>query len=112
MVIVHAGGIEAEDTSGAKIRTLLTKDAVAKGRATFGIVIIPPGTRIPLEGTGSHAEDEYSYVISGSLIVGSGEREYRVQAGDATLIPAGVPHWAYNDGNEEVMIVWTLVNRD
>lgn len=75
----------------------------------FGTVVIPPGQRIPLEGTAHHDQYEYSFVIKGTFVTESGQEKYRISSGQATFIPAGEKHWAYNDGDEECEIVWVLV---
>jgi quercetin dioxygenase-like cupin family protein len=79
------------------------------GKITMGKVVIPPGERVPLEGVSIHEQNEYSIVIKGSFIAESGGKQYRINAGDATFIPAGEEHAAYNDGNEVCEIVWVLV---
>jgi quercetin dioxygenase-like cupin family protein len=79
------------------------------GKFTMGKVIIPSGERVPLHGFSSHEQNEYSIVVKGSLIAESGGKKYRINKGDATFIPAGEEHTAYNDGNEPCEIVWVLV---
>lgn len=60
----------------------------------IGSVRFQPNQRLPAEGTGSHAEDELSYIISGSLSGESGGQAFDIGGGDLTLIPAGEEHWA------------------
>lgn len=93
------------------MRILFDENVIEGGRASFGVVTIPPGVRVPIEGTGSHEGDEYSIVLKGSIITMSGGSEYRVSSGQTTFIPAGEEHWAFNDGEEECEIVWVLVKR-
>ncbi|MGO0058848.1 cupin domain-containing protein [Brevibacillus fluminis] len=62
--------------------------------------VISPKARVPLTGEGVLEQDEYFYIIRGSIQTGSGGKEYTVSAGEATLIPAGEQHWAYNDGKK------------
>jgi quercetin dioxygenase-like cupin family protein len=111
MIVVNADSVKADDRPDVLIKTLFSETHIEGGRATFGVVTIPPQARIPLHGTGSHEEDEYSLVVKGSIITGVGGKEYRLTAGDAVLIPAGEAHWAYNDGDEACEIVWVLVKR-
>ncbi|MET3291550.1 cupin domain-containing protein [Brevibacillus fluminis] len=95
----------------ATLKTLFHKGIIDGGKVTFGTVVIPPKARVPLTGEGAHEQDEYSYIIRGSIQTGSGGKEYTVSAGEATLIPAGEQHWAYNAGEEDCEIVWMLVDR-
>ena len=111
MEIVATSEVKKSDKPGVVLKTIFDDSVVEGGKASFGTVTIPPGARIPLEGTGSHIEDEYGLVIKGSMVTMSGGKEYRVAAGQATFIPHGEEHWAYNDGEEECEIVWALVSR-
>lgn len=96
MILVHEQNIEAQGTD-YELKSLLNGDGVQ-----FGIVRIPVGARIPLHDAGTHEQNEYSYIIKGFLMMQSGETEYRVKAGDATLIPAGESHWCYNRWGDAV----------
>lgn len=60
----------------------------------IGSVRFESGQRLPVEGTGSHLEDELSYIISGSLSGESGGQAFSIGGGDLTIIPAGEEHWA------------------
>ncbi|MBB5149004.1 cupin domain-containing protein [Ureibacillus thermosphaericus] len=111
MEIVTVSDIKQHDRNNVTMKTLFDKSVVDGGRTVFGIVSIPPGARIPLQGTGSHLEDEYGLVIKGSILTMSGGKEYRVVAGQATFIPHNEEHWAYNDGQDDCEIVWALVSR-
>ncbi|GMA60959.1 cupin domain-containing protein [Alicyclobacillus fastidiosus] len=105
MILVQEQNVIAEG-NGYDLKSLLEGQGVR-----FGIVSIPVGARIPLHDTGSHAQDEYSYIVKGSLVMESGPHQYQVNAGDATLIPAGEAHWCYNNGKEEALVVWSLVSK-
>ena len=99
--------IKAADRYDVIMKTLFGEDA----QVTMGTVVFPPGARVPAEGAGAHAEHEYSFVMSGSLLTVSGGKEYRISEGQATLIPAGEEHWAFNDGTENCEIIWVLVKQ-
>lgn len=111
MILVNANQIAADDRPQVTLKTLFQESSIVGGKVQFGTVLVPPKARIPLKGHGSHNQDEYSIVVRGSMITESGGKEYCLSAGDATLIPAGEEHWAFNDGNEDCEIVWALVNR-
>ncbi|KJS46438.1 cupin domain-containing protein [Desulfosporosinus sp. BICA1-9] len=91
------------------MKTLFGADAVEAARVTMGTVVFPPGARVPTEGTGVHTEHEYSFILSGSLLTMSGGKECRISEGQASLIPAGEEHWAFNDGTENCELIWFLV---
>ncbi|MGY3717646.1 cupin domain-containing protein [Sutcliffiella cohnii] len=111
MEVVTISSIEPEKRANANMKTLFNEAILEGARTTLGIATFPPGARIPLEGTGAHEEDEYAVVIKGSLTTVSGGKKYRISAGQATFIPSGEEHWAYNDGDEDCELIWTLVKR-
>jgi mannose-6-phosphate isomerase-like protein (cupin superfamily) len=47
-----------------------------------------------------HREDEYSYVLSGTLGMLLGDREFEATPGMMVVKPSGVPHAAWNSGPE------------
>ncbi|MGE5702902.1 MAG: cupin domain-containing protein [Clostridia bacterium] len=111
MLVVNVNDVKPENRPNATLKTLFSEDAIAGGIVKFGTIVIPPKSRVPMEGEGAHDEDEYSIVLKGSIVTESGGKEYVVSAGEATLIPAGESHWAYNAGDEDCEIVWVLVKR-
>ncbi|MCC3646795.1 cupin domain-containing protein [Cytobacillus oceanisediminis] len=111
MQVVTVNKIRNEDRPGITMKTIFDESFIKGGRTMMGTVSIPAGARIPIEGFGAHEQDEYGLVLKGSILSMSGGKEYRVSSGQATFIPRGEEHWAYNDGQEDCEIVWILVNR-
>ncbi|MFW5917159.1 MAG: cupin domain-containing protein [Halorubrum sp.] len=60
----------------------------------------------------TNAVEHEQYVLAGEYVVGLGENEHRVSAGDALLIPAGVEHWYRNDGEEPGAFICAVPNGD
>lgn len=52
----------------------------------------PPGTTYEPH---SHAHDESLWVIEGEITFRIGDRDYRLQAGDRLMLPAGTVHTAH-----------------
>ena len=77
--------------------------------ADVGILDVPAGTRLPADGVSRHDQDEIAFLLAGELRAWSGGREYRLIAGDATLIPAGEEHWA--EVVQDARIAYALVKR-
>ncbi|GGC89179.1 hypothetical protein GCM10007216_19950 [Thalassobacillus devorans] len=75
----------------------------------FGLVNIQPGERVPGTGLSNHNEDEYSYIIEGSIEGECGGHRFKASEGEATFIPSGEQHWAVNNSDKVCRIVWTLV---
>lgn len=111
MKVVTVREVVAEDLTNVTMKTLFDESLFDGARTKFGKVIIPPGARVPDEGMGAHDEDEYSFILQGTIKSVSGGKEYRVSAGEATFIPKGEEHYAYNDGNEDCIIIYSLVKR-
>ncbi len=49
----------------------------------------------------SHPWEHEIYVLSGSGIVGVGDKEYRLSEDMVAYIPPNVPHWYVNDSDED-----------
>ncbi len=60
----------------------------------------------------TNAVEHEQYVLAGEYTVGIGDDEYTVSAGDALLIPAGVPHWYRNDGGDDAAFICCVPNGD
>jgi quercetin dioxygenase-like cupin family protein len=109
--VVTIKEVDPDDRPEIVMKTLFNETVTEGARAVLGVVSIPPGARIPLHGTGSHEEDEYAVVTKGSIVTMSGGKEYEIASGQATFIPKGEEHWAYNNGTTDCEIIWTLVKR-
>ena len=81
------------------------------GEVKMGIAVFPPGARVPAQSSGAHTADEYSFVIKGSILVMSGGREQRLMAQEASFIPAGEEHWAFNDSDSDCELIWSLIEK-
>jgi quercetin dioxygenase-like cupin family protein len=74
---------------------------------------LEPGAEVP---THTNAVEHEQYVLRGEYVVGIGEGENAtervVSAGDSLLIPAGVPHWYRNEGDEPGAFLCAVPNGD
>ncbi len=109
MEITNIDQIRAEPNPDIVLKTIFKNQIPGSGILKMGVVTIPPGVRVPLEGSGSHEGDEYSIVLRGDIKAVSDEKEYRLKKGQASFIPAGESHWALNDSQEECEIIWVLI---
>jgi quercetin dioxygenase-like cupin family protein len=67
------------------------------------------GSEVPRH---TNAVEHEQHVLAGEYIVGIGDEEYTVEAGDSLLIPAGVEHWYRNDGDEPGAFLCAVPNGD
>ena len=77
--------------------------------AKISVITIPDGVRIPVEGTGCHEEDEYSFFIDGEVFTQSGDTSGIIKKGMATLIPKGEQHWCQNQSGKPCTLVCVMV---
>ncbi|WP_251329735.1 cupin domain-containing protein [Haloplanus pelagicus] len=70
---------------------------------------LEPGAEVPSH---TNAVEHEQYVLSGEYVVGIGDEEHTVSAGDSLLIPAGVPHWYRNEGDEAGAFLCAVPNGD
>jgi mannose-6-phosphate isomerase-like protein (cupin superfamily) len=76
---------------------------------TTGMTVFSPGTGIPLH---SHNVEESVLVFEGEATAVVGDQEFDLVAGQATWVPAGVPHCFRNRGEGTMTIYWVYGGRD
>jgi succinate-semialdehyde dehydrogenase / glutarate-semialdehyde dehydrogenase len=76
---------------------------------TTGTTTFAPGTEIPLH---SHNVEESVLIVRGEATAVIGDRRHDLMAGEATWVPAGVPHHFVNRGDGELTIYWVYGGRD
>ena len=70
---------------------------------------LAPGAAVPRH---TNAVEHEQYVLAGEYVVGIGDEEHTVSAGDALLVPAGVEHWYRNDGDDPGAFICVVPNGD
>ncbi len=70
---------------------------------------LAPGGAVPRH---TNAVEHEQYVLAGEYVVGIGDEEYTVSAGDAVHIPAGTVHWYRNEGEREGAFVCAVPTGD
>jgi mannose-6-phosphate isomerase-like protein (cupin superfamily) len=109
-MVMRAGSIEHFDR-GAGVATLpYVGRWNAKGnRVTTGITVFEPGTAIPLH---THNVEESVLLLEGEATAMVGEDSFDLEAGDATWVPAGMPHRFANRGQGRMRIYWVYGGRE
>ncbi len=100
IIIGHISEVKEEDVEGAKltkIQWLIHKENGAK-RYAMRRFTIKRGGEIPKH---KHPWEHEIYILSGSGVVGIGDKEYNVSEDMFLYIPPNVEHWYRNDGDED-----------
>jgi quercetin dioxygenase-like cupin family protein len=56
--------------------------------------------------------EHVQYALDGGYVLGVGEEEHRIEAGDAMYIPAGAVHWYRNPTDDPVHFLCTVPHGD
>lgn len=70
---------------------------------------LAPGAKVPKH---TNEIEHEQYVLEGKYVVGIGDEEYIVEAGDSLFIPAGVVHWYRNEGKQEGAFICAVPTGD
>ncbi len=73
-----------------QLTNLITRRMASGENATFGYFEMQKGAVVPLH---QHQNEQYTFILKGSVRVTISNKIYIVKAGDAILIPANVPHF-------------------
>jgi mannose-6-phosphate isomerase-like protein (cupin superfamily) len=83
----------------------LCREYLREGRMWFGTSTLQPGEHGDVDP--GHADSvEVFYCSQGQVIMSDGEREYVLSAGDAIVVPEGLPHALTNAGDVTAVLVW------
>ena len=109
-MVIRAGQVERFDR-GAGVVTLpyVGRWNAERNRVTTGITVFAPGTAIPLH---THNVEESVLVLEGEAAAVVGQDSLELEAGDATWVPAGVPHRFANRGQGPMRIYWVYGGRE
>ncbi len=98
-VIRRADEIESEtvDAADGLEQAVLVGEAHGAPNLAIRRFSLAAGGSVPRH---TNEIEHEQYVLRGEYVVGIGEQEFTVSAGDALHIPAGVVHWYRNEGDE------------
>jgi quercetin dioxygenase-like cupin family protein len=98
MFIKHSDDVEPQVVQAGEATTIQVLISPEEGpHFALRKFVMAPGGGMPRH---TNRIEHEQYVLRGRALVGLGEETYEVQAGDVLLIPAGVPHWYKNVGEE------------
>ncbi len=83
----------------------LCREYLREPRMWFGSSLLQPGEHGAID-TGHEYSVEVFYCCSGNVRLNDGTNDYELAAGDAALIPQGLPHALTNIGDVPCLLVW------
>ncbi len=109
MAVKHVHEVEAHkiDTGSGVTKQVLIPDSEGPNFAMRRFVIQPQG------GMPNHTNlvEHEQYVLNGRARIGIGDAVYEVERGDVVFIPAEVPHWYENVGDEPFEFLCLVPNK-
>lgn len=109
-LLLRPARIEAFDRgSGVVTLPFVGKWNCDSNRITTGMTTFQEGTAIPLH---SHNVEENVLVFEGQATAVIGDQRFDLDPGQATWVPAGVPHCFVNRGATAMTIYWVYGGRD
>jgi HTH-type transcriptional regulator, repressor for puuD len=109
-MVLRAGDRERFDRGAGVVTLPYAGKWNAQGnRVTTGITAFAPGTGIPLH---THNVEESVLVLEGEATAELDGDRHELAAGDATWVPAGVPHRFANRGQGPMRIHWVYGGRE
>ncbi|MEU0169596.1 cupin domain-containing protein [Streptomyces iakyrus] len=109
-LLIHPDEVERFDRGGG-VATLPYVGKWNSGTAviTTGQTVFQPGTGLPLH---SHNVEESVLILEGEATAEIDGRLFDLEAGQATWVPAGIPHRFFNRGQDVMRIYWVYGGRD
>jgi quercetin dioxygenase-like cupin family protein len=110
-LIRRAEDIEYEDVGAADgmRKGVLVDETHGAPNLAIRRFTLDPGASVPKH---TNEVEHEQYVLAGEYVVGIGEEEHTVSAGDSLFIPAGTVHWYRNDGDEEGAFICAVPTGD
>lgn len=109
MSVKHAKEVEANAVSAGSGTTMQVLISAEEG-PNFAMrrFVMQPGGGMPNH---TNLVEHEQYVLNGRARIGIGEEVYEVQPGDVVFIPAKVPHWYTNIGDEPFEFLCLVPNK-
>jgi mannose-6-phosphate isomerase-like protein (cupin superfamily) len=108
-VVDLAGGRRTDLPDGSFVCELVSGPLNGAKDTALGYSVWKPGTASKQL---VHETDELAYIVSGEGKMSVGDRLIPFTAGQALLIPAGVPHGLVNDSGADMSMVYVFSHRE
>jgi putative monooxygenase len=104
--IIAVTDIEPITTAGGSVYPLLTPRTVGSTTGNMGLLRLNPG-----EWNAEHihpSSEEYVIVLQGTLLIRIDDVPHTLQPQQGLIVPINARHRLSNDGEEEVLVIYTL----
>jgi mannose-6-phosphate isomerase-like protein (cupin superfamily) len=105
VVVGHDGGKRSDIPGGSWVCELLSGPRTGASATMLGFSSWAPGADTKQL---VHEVDELCYIVSGEGKLSVGEELVPFRAGEAVLVPAGVPHGVVNDSQADMRMVYVF----
>jgi quercetin dioxygenase-like cupin family protein len=109
MAVKHSADVSAQPVQAGDRTTIQVLISAQEG-PNFAMrrFVMQPGGGMPNH---TNTVEHEQYVLRGRARIGIGADEFEVRAGDVVFIPAGVPHWYQNVGEEDFEFLCMIPNQ-
>lgn len=110
MTVKHATDVETKNVAAGKATTIQVLISAQEG-PNFALrkFSMQPGGGMPRH---TNTVEHEQYVLRGHAKIGIADQLYEVRAGDVVFIPAGVPHFYENIGDEAFEFLCVIPNKE
>jgi quercetin dioxygenase-like cupin family protein len=109
MSVKHTHNVEAKTVSAGTDVTMQVLISAEEGpHFAMRRFVIQPGGGMPNH---TNQVEHEQYVLNGQARIGIGDEVFEVKAGDVVFIPAEVPHWYANTGDEAFEFLCLVPNQ-
>jgi len=108
MTVKHAAEVPAQPVQAGELTNIQVLISAQEGpHFALRRFVMEPGGGMPNH---TNTVEHEQYVLRGRARIGIAADEFEVRAGDVVFIPAGVPHWYRNEGEEDFEFLCIIPN--
>jgi quercetin dioxygenase-like cupin family protein len=109
MTVKHSAEIPAQPVQAGHLTSIQVLISSQEGpHFAMRRFVMQPGGGMPNH---TNTVEHEQYMLRGRARIGIAGDEIEVRAGDVVLIPAGVPHWYQNAGDEDFEFLCMIPNQ-
>jgi quercetin dioxygenase-like cupin family protein len=108
MSVKHVNDVHAQAVKAGELTSMQVLIPAQEGpHFAMRRFVMEPGGGMPNH---TNTVEHEQYVLRGHAMIGIGDEQFEVRAGNVVHIPAGVPHWYRNTGEENFEFLCMIPN--